>query len=336
MPIDVNIRKYMTAKTIAQRIESSVSISTPIRDLVFKRSRQHPYPKIGIDQIKKVVGNVPVTRRGTPAVPIQKHGRTIEEIVPDGIDLQDFISAMDLNDMRLLEAVNVQGVVNNVLDDMLLMVKKTTEALCAQSLTGKIKYPMKSDLDDEPYEISYVDNASMPEYTGAKLSSASKISDIIAICDAMETMVQDEGWGGNIEILAGKDIYALILELVETKSSKQNNVSVKVDKGTITVGGYTFRKVNASYKGYKTVGASTAIGTVKEIPEKSLCMVDLNAPHTLFYLALDDIDAGLQAMPFFAAPGEVKKNPPGIEILGRSKPVPAPVVGAIRWFKEAM
>jgi len=331
---DVNIRKYMTAKAIAQRIEASVAIATPIRELVFKRSKQHPYPKIGIDQIKKVVGNVPVVRRGTPAVPIKKGSRSVDEIAPDGIDLQDFISAADLNNMRLLDSVNVQGVINGVLDDMLLMTKKTTEALCAQSLTGAIKYPMMSDDGDEPYEISYVDNASMPEYTGAKLTSSSTINDVIDVLDAMETLVQDEGWGGNVEILAGISIYNLIRKIVETKSTKQNHISAKIEKGTIEIGGYTIRKVNASYKGYLAAGGS--IGTVKEIPEKSLCMVDLSAPHTLFYLALDDIDAGLQAMPFYAAPGDVKKNPSGVEIIGRSKPVPAPVVGAICWFKTAM
>jgi hypothetical protein len=330
---DVNIRKYMTAKTIAQRIEAAVGIQTPIRELVFKRSKQHPYPKIGIDQIKKVVGNVPVVRRGTPAVPIKKGSRAVDEIAPDGIDLQDFITAADLNNMRLLDSVNVQGVINGVLDDMLLMTKKTTEALCAQSLTGEIKYPMKSDDGDEPYEISYVGNASMPEYTGAVLSSSSTITDVIDVFDAMETLVQDEGWGGNVEVLAGKDVYNLVRKIVETKSTKQNHVSAKMEKGTIEIGGYLIRKVNASYKGYLAGGS---IGTVKEIPEKSLCMVDLSAPHTLFYLALDDIDAGLQAMPFYAEPGEVKKNPSGIEIIGRSKPVPAPVVSAICWFKAAM
>ena len=48
-------------------------------------------------------------------------------------------------------------------------------------------------------------------------------------------------------------------------------------------------------------------------------------PGTLFYLALDDFDAGLKALPFFAK--QVKSDDPsGYKIIGMSKPLPAVAV----------
>ena len=55
-----------------------------------------------------------------------------------------------------------------------------------------------------------------------------------------------------------------------------------------------------------------------------------DAVHTLFYCALDDLDANLQPMPYFSKPIE-SKDPSGTKIVGRSKPFPVPVVKAICW-----
>ena len=63
---------------------------------------------------------------------------------------------------------------------------------------------------------------------------------------------------------------------------------------------------------------------------KRICAVAIDAPFVFYYLAIDDIDAGLLPMPFFASP-EKKKNPSGIEVVGRSKPLPVPVPKAICW-----
>lgn len=50
----------------------------------------------------------------------------------------------------------------------------------------------------------------------------------------------------------------------------------------------------------------------------------------LFYCALDDLDANLQPLPFYAKP-IVQQDPSGVKIVGTSKPLPAPVLGAIVW-----
>jgi hypothetical protein len=335
MPIDINIRSFFTRKVIAQRIEASAKLVTPILSLVYKRKKQHPYPTIGVNVIKRVIQNVPVVRRGSSAVPMRRKGFSTDIINPQGIDTLDFLSATDINNLKLLDTTNTQALVNGIVDDMLLTSKKTTEALCAQSLKGVIRYPMKSDDGDEPYELSYITQQDVHQYTGGQFTSSSTIKTVFEAFTEMETMIQDDGWGGNIEILAGKDVYSQLLEICETKSTKNNHIKVRIDKKSIDIGGFTVRQVNASYKGY-TSDTGTEIGTVKEIPEKSLVMIDLDAPHTLFYLALDDLKAGMQALPFFAAPGEVKDNPSGIEIIGRSKPIPAPVINAICWFESAV
>jgi len=150
---NINLKQFFTFKTIAQRIEKRVGYQSMIRKTIFKRSPQHPYPVIGIDEITRVVKNVPVVRRGTAAVPMKHGTRKIEYIEPQGVDLSDFLSATDINNLRLLSNDNIQVLINNRIDMMLESTQMTIGALCAQSLTGKIEYPMIADGVNETYEI---------------------------------------------------------------------------------------------------------------------------------------------------------------------------------------
>ena len=58
--------------------------------------------------------------------------------------------------------------------------------------------------------------------------------------------------------------------------------------------------------------------------------MDVAAPHALHYCALNDLDAALQPLPFYAKP-VMSDDPSGVKIIGTSKPMPAPVIKAIAW-----
>jgi len=325
----INLKKFFTLKTIAQRIENNMNIyPSKVRELVFKKSKQHQFPVIGIDEISKVIKNVPVVRRGTPAVTMKHGSRKIEYIEPQGVDVVDFVSAADLNNLRLLEENNVQGVINGRIDNMLEVVQKTIGALCAQSLTGAIEYPMIAEGVNEVYSVSFGDTCELLAGDIVKLTDSSTVKDVYKILDDMASILEDNNWGGDVLIFAGKDAYQMILGILENKSSKQNIIATKIDKSQIEVGGFVITRNKSSYH--------DRTGLKREIPDKALCMVDKAAPHTLFFTALDDLDAGLIASPFWASPGETKKNPSGIEIIGKSKPLPAPVVKAICWANEVV
>ena len=69
-------------------------------------------------------------------------------------------------------------------------------------------------------------------------------------------------------------------------------------------------------------------GNERNVVDKSVIMVALDAPFKLFYCAIDDVDAGLKAMPFFTKTVKMD-NPSGFDLIGISKPIPVPVVRAI-------
>lgn len=74
---------------------------------------------------------------------------------------------------------------------------------------------------------------------------------------------------------------------------------------------------------------------VKTVDDDKMVMIDLDAGHNLYYAALDDLDAGLQALPFFS---KVKKvdDPSGADVYTMSKPLPAVIVDAICWADNAL
>lgn len=311
-----------TPAAIAQTIEQAKPLNLPIRQLVYRNSETHPLPVIGVDEIAAQIKNIPVVRRGTAAVPVGGGGKSFSFIEPQGVDASDFVSAATLANWKMLDGAGLNAVVTKKQTKLMRICQKTTEALCSQSLKGKIEYQMKTDGSSDLYEISFGDTLS---YTpSAKWSNSTKTADIFTGLSEMDSLIQDEGWGGEIVTLAGKKAFQTIVAALGEKTSNAV-VSCSVNDRELSIGGYKIKQVAASYVGSN--GKAT-----KEIAENEICMIDLAAPHTLFYLALDDIEAGLVALPFFASP-EQKKNPSGIEIVGRSKPLPAPVCKAICWAK---
>ena len=321
---NIDLKKYLTLKAIARLIERRKKYQSYIRKTVFTRSQQHPLPVIGLDEITRVIQNVAVVRRGTAAVPMKHGSRKIEYIEPQGVDVSDFITAKDINDMKLMSTQNIQALVNGRLDYMLETVQRTTGALCAQAIAGKISYPMVADGANETYDVDFGDTVKLAAADITLLTSSSTIKDVYLLLDAMHSKLEDSNWGSDdVVVMAGKDAYAMILGIAETKSSKQNVINVKVTKGSIEIGGYTIIRNKKTYM--------DRTGLKKEVADNVLCMIDLEAPHTLFYCAIDDIDANMVAAPFWSSPGETRRNPSGIEMLGKSKPLPAPVVKAICW-----
>jgi len=59
------------------------------------------------------------------------------------------------------------------------------------------------------------------------------------------------------------------------------------------------------------------------VSDKDVMMIATDAGHRLVYCALDDLDANLQPLPFFAKPIPIK-DPSGYKLIGESKPFPIP------------
>ncbi|EGU36936.1 hypothetical protein VII00023_08384 [Vibrio ichthyoenteri ATCC 700023] len=296
----------------------------PIRDLIYGKGVQHPFASISLADLQRELSNVPVVRRGTEAYALDKGTGAMVKIDPNGIDVSDFVSAADINDLAIVFQQQgekaIKAYLETRINDMLIVVQKTIEAMSAQSLTGVIAYPMKTDAGMDLYQIEF--GTPLNHALTTKLTASASISELYLLLEAMHESLQLKEYGDVVKVLAGSKAYGTALSIATAKS--QNTIKVVLgEQGEINVGGYSIIKQSGKYKGVNNA-------MTDKVDAKSFCMIDINANHKLYYLALDDIKAGNKPMPFFAT-HDVISNPSGLEILGKSKPLPAPITNAICW-----
>jgi hypothetical protein len=118
-------------------------------------------------------------------------------------------------------------------------------------------------------------------------------------------------------ILAGNAVYAFLVNaFVEARLSAP---VVWQSDGLDLFGKYKIRTQGLTYTlpGKKEV--------FQTLPENQVLILDRSRTGKLFFAALDDLDANLAALPFYAKPVE-KKDPDGVKIVASSKPLPAPAL----------
>ncbi|MCG7551363.1 major capsid protein [Pseudoalteromonas sp. Of7M-16] len=314
------VQGFLTPQHIALRISKQKPINQTIRNWLFGNAVQHHFAHIAISELQQVLNNVPVVRRGTSAYNIGSDGKSMELIEPQGIDIIDGITAKDLNDMRMLSTSSIQQIVDQKTDKMMKIVSKSAEALCSQAITGQIAYPMKTDAGMDTYEVNFGDpnkHVSGKKWDSADIT-ATKVYDVLM---EMTAQIEQNGFGSKVEFKAGKKAFSALLAIAEKSTSKA--IKVEIKDNTIYIGGIGVTLENGTY-----LGVNKAI--TKKVPDHEVVAVDVEAGHGFWWLALDDLKAGLIALPFFPSQN-LNDNPSQLEIIGRSKPLPGPVVPAICW-----
>ncbi|MBI4691705.1 MAG: major capsid protein [Nitrospirae bacterium] len=321
--LEIDLRKYFTPKAIAQMLSNLPVIKTPVMDRIYPEAKrkQHQLPVLGINEITQVIKNVPVVRRGTPAIPITGDSQQISYIEPQPVEVSSFLSATEMNNLKLLSDKSIEQFMQDKIDTLRSTVRKTVEALSAQSLTGAISYSMKTSGGFDTYAVTF---GSTLEFVLSKLWSAADktVGEILKDLIEMARLLNEKGYS-EIAYLAGSDAYIALANKVLGLPSG-SNIKAEVNEKAITIAGFSVEIFNGVYIN------PTDGSTQNAVPPKKLCAIGLDAPFALYYCAIDDIEAGLVALPFFASP-EKKKNPSGIEIVGKSKPLPVPVPNGICW-----
>ncbi len=308
-------------KVIAEVMKELPPLQTKVLDEVYKNKRNHPFPHIGIQEVQDISGTVPVVRRGAPGVPIDNGQSTnISYIEPHPIKITDSVTAADANNLKSMGAQGYRAFLAQKLDFLRRKVKATTEALAAQSLTGKIQYPIR--LENGQTDIYEVDFGSPLSYTPSATWDVADLKGIFNQLVEIESILQEQGIAQNITFWAGKSAF---MELVGKVQELNTNTVPKpsVEGNKINLWGYTIEMVNQKYK--------LPDGTLKEIvPANSLLAFDKGAGFTLFYLAIDNFKAGLQAIPMFISSYQTQDGS-ALVIQAESKPLPVPIVKAICW-----
>lgn len=326
MPVfEVDLRKYITPTTVAEIIKSLPPLNTPVVDKVYPpdNRKPHVFPVIGVAEISRNIQNVPVVRRGTAAVPVSGGTQNISYIEPQPIEVSDFVGGADLNNLKLLDERGIQEWIKGKIDALRKIARKTVEALSAQSLKGNISYAMKVDAGIDTYTVDFGATLS---YAPATLWSDTnkKIGDILKDLVKMRSLIEENsGYGGSVGILAGESAFAQLVNRVVSLGN-DNRVSATITENGVNLAGFRIELMNSSYRDLINDQ------NVKVVDDNSIVMFAEDAPFTLYYLAIDDVDAGLQPLPLFAR--AIKEdNPSGYTIVAKSKPLPVPVPKAICW-----
>lgn len=331
MQINTNgLKKFFSVDENLKRLENAPIIKSPIMDLIYPEEKRELYasPIVKKSDLPTAIKNAPVIVRGDSAYELPSIKTTINGYEPFPIELSKRILASELSDLITNKALenmqedttSINSIYNNQWERMRKTVHATTEALCVQSLKGKISYPIKETSD--LYEVSFGTPKTIK--TTLKLDSAT-IGDILDLCYNLVDAVSVNGYGQKVVLMAGKNIFKHIVKLISNMGS--NPLGITIVDGAIIFPAFQIVRIGSSYYDYNTKQY------VQSIDDNKICAVAVDSPFWLPYCSIDDIEAELKPMPFFTT-YQVNKNPSSVDIFGKSKPFPVPVVDCIAWTEE--
>lgn len=316
-----NIRGLFTREAIIRYLVSLPVLKTPVMDSIYGDRPQHGLPVLGADDVAQQAQPLPLIRRGAPSIPAVSESGVIATYEPMPIRTHKFVTGADLSNLQMLHGDGQTAWATQKTDLLRRGVRLTTEALCALSLSGTYTWPMA--LEDGGFEDYTVEFGAVLSVVPGKLWDAAgvKLRDVFELLSDMQEAIQDNGYGGTVEVWAGRSAYGALFAIAEaTTSTAKLQVSI-ADDG-INVGGFLVKRRSERLRNPQTKAM------VPTVPDKAVKMIATDAGHKLPYCALDDLDANLQPMPFFVKPIK-KDDPSGYKLVAESKPFPVPNVRGI-------
>lgn len=315
------IKSLFTREAIVRYLKSLPILKTPVMDTIFADRPQLALPVVGADMVREIANTLPVVRRGAPSIPATSRSGEISFYEPLPVRPNSQVTGQDLNNLKILNPEGRNAWAQNKTDMLRRVVRKTTEGMCSVALTGTLAWPVQ--LEGGGFDSWEIVFGSILSETPGKLWGAegAKLKDVYTILSAMENAIQEKGYGSEIEIWAGSEAYEALFALAEA-STTTAKLRVEFTEHGINVGGYLVKRRSEKYRNPQT-GAMTAV-----VAPKTVKMIAKDAGHRLVYCAVDDLDANLQAMPFFVKPIELK-DPSGHKLVAESKPFPLPNVDGI-------
>ena len=337
-PTPINLKTYFTQKAVGVVLEEPAEIKTPLYDKFFRsNARQHPLPSIGIERLMQLAQARPLVLDGTEAINVRQ-GRTITEgVTPEPIRLKSFMSAREVNMMRLLPRVQdrqtlADGHIRTIRGD----VNMTIEGLCAMAMTGVLTWPIRvSSAGYDTFTIdftAYADEKSSiitlrPE-KDLTARNGLTAADFVEYFQALEREFQKRGAAAPAEWLAGKNMWAAALQVTNSRK-RDDAIRVEMRKdgmeSVIEIGGYVIRQWSYTYSFPKIVNGIVGDERRVEVGDDEILGVSADTNLPFRFLSISDLDApGFVAQPLFVKT-ITKADPSGEEIIGHTTPLPIPI-----------
>lgn len=317
----LDIRGLFSKEAIVRYLSALPPLKTVVIDTVFGDRPQHPLSVLSAQDIQAVIHALPLVRRGAPSIAATKQTGELGLYEPLSVRPNVSVTGSDLNNLKLLDGDGKEAWAQARTDYLRRAVRKTTEGISAQALTGRIQWPVQ--LEAGGFDVYDVQFGSILTHSAAKKwdASGAKLVDVFDVCSGMQELLEAEGYGSTVDIWAGATAYNQLFKLAEA-STTTAKIRLEITDQGINVGGFLIKRRAEKYRHPET-GAMTAV-----VAANDLLMIAQDAGHRLVYCAIDDLDANLLPMPFFVKPIELK-DPSGWKLVAESKPFPLPNVNGI-------
>ena len=258
-------------------------------------------------------------RDGTP-ISLDTEGMSMEFVAPLPVKPKVNISASEVNDLRAMlgNTMALEAWRRNKVDQIRRATRDTTEGICSVVLTtGKINWPVQLEGGrTENYEIDY--GPILTHTISQPLTRNTELSDVYELLTGMEQAIRMAGVGGSVTFLAGKNVAKVFIDMANSVRTtvESKPISIKLDKGKVTVSGYEIEFMAETYP------APLTNQWVPKLDENTLLAVTTDSPGKVWYCAIDSISANNAAVPLHIVP-VAKDDDSGITLIGQSKPMPA-------------
>lgn len=314
----IDLRGVFTPQSVAVAFKQLPEMKTSIIDKAFPKAVNHPLPLIGVSEIKKLTGTIPVVRRSSNPITLSGGSAETSFYAPVPLMPAIDIAASELNDLQALlgDKASKDAWIAGQVDSLRRIVRNTTEAIASVVLTtGKYSWPMR--LEGGKFETFEIDFGSPQSITVTKLTASSKLSEVYDILDAMAEAIATEGYGESVKFLAGKKVFGMLLNLAQgwaAASVGANPISVKLEGGVINIGGYMVERMAEKY--YAPVSETM----VSKVDDNDLLAFGSMSEAGIYYCAIDSISANNKALPFHIYTEQIGDT--AIKLQAQSKPVP--------------
>ena len=320
--MDELLLKLFGMQSIAAALAIMPDIKTKVMDDFYPESvrMNHPFSQISLQEITEIAHAVPVVRRGSQSIPIGSGSGQINFIEPQPIDISAFVSAKELNDLKQLTPDAQQVWLQSKIEFGRRTLRATAEALSCQSLTGAISFPMKIDGGMDTYTLDF---GTVAVVTPTKIFNAtgSTLSDVNDTLNKMAEKIEDNGFGMKVEFRCGAKVESFLVNLIG-QLANDTRIIAKVTDEYIVLGKHRIKMLKGRYRNPRTKTYVNAIG------DNEIQALDVESGFRFRYLAIDDLSAGLAALPMFVKT-ILSENPSGYQVFFKSTPLPIPVVKAM-------
>lgn len=324
------LRGYFNSSVLARLIEAQTPADSVIFNRVFTNRQNRATDMVNLAQITRATKSMPVISRGGQAIPLDPKNASSTWIEPLAVRLSDYISGATLNRLKALWNTGdngqnlVQAELDKIISDLMRSSELTRNALCAQALTGTINYQQDSNGMKERYIIKFGDTQT---YTLGKLLSEpdATLVDLIMLLNGMKKKMADEGFAGSPIILAGSNAFSTICNLI-TATPYSERFGASINSNVVSITGFNIELDDGSYADTDEAGKTV----IKDAVDKNKMVMVLAGYAELDYMAIDDVNGNLQALPFFSKTIEIS-DPSGFKVISESKPMPLVAPKAICW-----